>query len=202
MDHWKYLKSVVHLKMSGNGRRSARSRIKSATDADEDDPLRKTKPNLKVRKDHRSTSTSRAYSPIRIFEVNLKVMLGLSVFAFFVIFFLIHRLVNQAEEAPRPRVVTPFPAPKVMDLPQVKFDSFFLIWFFGDSVYEVWMNWLWQFGGEHIESLYWGTYRPHVYLGIRARYSVYSVILWFCTVSFELVLILYNKHALCKMNNV
>ena len=111
--------------MSGNGRRSARSRIKSATDADEDDPLRKTKPNLKVRKDHKSTSTSRAYSPIRIFDVNLKVMLGLSVFAFFVIFFLIHRLVNQAEEAPRPRVVTPFPAPKVMDLPQVKFDFFF-----------------------------------------------------------------------------
>ncbi|GAV87816.1 Glyco_hydro_63 domain-containing protein [Cephalotus follicularis] len=26
-----------------------------------------------------------------------------------------------------------------------------------------------QFQGEHKESLYWGTYRPHVYLGIRAR---------------------------------
>lgn len=26
-----------------------------------------------------------------------------------------------------------------------------------------------QFEGEHKESLYWGTYRPHVYLGIRAR---------------------------------
>jgi Glycosyl hydrolase family 63 N-terminal domain len=26
-----------------------------------------------------------------------------------------------------------------------------------------------QFGGDHKESLYWGTYRPHVYLGIRAR---------------------------------
>ena len=36
------------------------------------------------------------------------------------------------------------------------------------------MTWLalLQFEGEHKESLYWGTYRPHVYLGIRARYNV------------------------------
>ncbi|KAK1259540.1 Mannosyl-oligosaccharide glucosidase GCS1 [Acorus gramineus] len=40
-------------------------------------------------------------------------------------------------------VVTPLAAPKMMDLP--------------------------QFQGEHRESLYWGTYRPQVYLGIRAR---------------------------------
>jgi hypothetical protein len=26
-----------------------------------------------------------------------------------------------------------------------------------------------QFQGDHKESLYWGTYRPNVYLGIRAR---------------------------------
>ncbi|KAK4597669.1 hypothetical protein RGQ29_015261 [Quercus rubra] len=124
--------------MSGNGRRTTRSRTKSATDADGDDPLRNTKPNPKLRKDR-----NRAHNSIRIFDVNLKVMLGVSVFAFFVIFFLIRRLVNPAEEVRRPRVVTPFPAPKIMDLP--------------------------QFQGEHRESLYWGTYRPHVYLGIRAR---------------------------------
>ncbi|KAJ4748521.1 Mannosyl-oligosaccharide glucosidase [Rhynchospora pubera] len=41
------------------------------------------------------------------------------------------------------RSVTPLPMPKLMDLP--------------------------QFGGYHKDSLYWGTYRPHVYLGIRAR---------------------------------
>lgn len=41
------------------------------------------------------------------------------------------------------RIVTPLPALKMMDLP--------------------------QFQGEHRESLYWGTYRPQVYLGIRAR---------------------------------
>ena len=32
------------------------------------------------------------------------------------------------------------------------------------------MNRVLQFQGEHKESLYWGTYRPQVYLGIRARY--------------------------------
>ena len=65
-------------------------RTKSAADADGDDPLRNTKP--KLRKDR-----NRA----RIFDVNLKVMLGVSVFAFFVIFFLIRRLVNPAEKVER-----------------------------------------------------------------------------------------------------
>ncbi|VAH68854.1 unnamed protein product [Triticum turgidum subsp. durum] len=41
------------------------------------------------------------------------------------------------------RSVTPLDAPLMMDLP--------------------------QFQGEHQESLYWGTYRPNLYLGIRAR---------------------------------
>ncbi|KAL4570114.1 hypothetical protein LXL04_025765 [Taraxacum kok-saghyz] len=42
-----------------------------------------------------------------------------------------------------PRVITPFPAPKIMDLE--------------------------MFQGDHKESLYWGTYRPQVYFGVRAR---------------------------------
>ncbi|KAM7261881.1 hypothetical protein ACFE04_020958 [Oxalis oulophora] len=50
---------------------------------------------------------------------------------------------QQPQPLPLPRAITPFPAPKVMDLP--------------------------QFQGHHKESLYWGTYRPHLYLGIRAR---------------------------------
>ncbi|KAK4402661.1 Mannosyl-oligosaccharide glucosidase GCS1 [Sesamum angolense] len=50
--------------------------------------------------------------------------------------------VNSVKKSVRPRVVTPLPAPKLMDL----------------SMFE----------GEHKESLYWGTYRPHVYFGIRA----------------------------------
>lgn len=54
----------------------------------------------------------------------------------------------------KPRVVTPFPAPKLMDLP--------------------------MFQGEHKESLYWGTYRPHVYFGIRARtpQSLLAGLMW------------------------
>ena len=130
--------------MSGNGRRTTRSRTKSATDANGDDPLCNTKPNPKLRKDR-----NRAHN---------------SVFAFFVIFFLIRRLVNPAEEVQRPRVVTPFPAPKIMDLPQVKceifFNFFFLnsgwlvilsVSFIGSITICLWseLNWLWQFQGEH-----------------------------------------------------
>ncbi|KAI8004125.1 hypothetical protein LOK49_LG08G03146 [Camellia lanceoleosa] len=58
---------------------------------------------------------------------------------------MIHRLLIAVEHPQKPRVVTPFPAPKIMDLP--------------------------QFQGDHKESSYWGTYRPKVYLGIRARTS-------------------------------
>ena len=72
-------------------------RTKSAADADSDDPLRNTKPNPKLRRDR-----NRAHKSIWIFDVNLKVMLGVSDFAFFVIFFLIRILVNPAEKARRP----------------------------------------------------------------------------------------------------
>ncbi|KAK9276690.1 hypothetical protein L1049_006226 [Liquidambar formosana] len=124
--------------MTGSGRRSARSRIKSSTDAIEDDSAHKTRPNHKLREDR-----SKDHSSIRIFNVNLKALLGIGVFSFSIVLFLIHHLIKPVEEAQKPRVVTPFPAPKLMDLP--------------------------QFQGEHKESLYWGTYRPQVYLGIRAR---------------------------------
>ncbi|CAI8616993.1 unnamed protein product [Vicia faba] len=61
---------------------------------------------------------------------------------------------SRGTEPHLPRVVTPFPAPKIMDLP--------------------------QFQGEHKESLYWGTYRPHLYLGIRARtpQSLMAGLMW------------------------
>ncbi|KAL7236731.1 hypothetical protein ACSBR1_019935 [Camellia fascicularis] len=37
-----------------------------------------------------------------------------------------------------------------------------------------------QFQGDHKESLYWGTYRPNVYLGIRARtpQSLVAGLMW------------------------
>ncbi|KAL1807328.1 hypothetical protein ACET3Z_030396 [Daucus carota] len=56
---------------------------------------------------------------------------------------LIYRILESSADDPMERVVTPFPSPRLMDLP--------------------------MFQGEHKESLYWGTYRPQVYLGIRAR---------------------------------
>ncbi|XP_024027588.1 mannosyl-oligosaccharide glucosidase GCS1 [Morus notabilis] len=127
--------------MTGGGRASARSRIKSSSDAygrNEPPSSPKPKPHSKP-----LSRGGRTHDSIRIFNVDLKLMLGISVISFFFIFLLIHKLVKPAEQSRRPRVVTPFPAPKVMDLP--------------------------QFQGDHKESLYWGTYRPHVYLGVRAR---------------------------------
>ncbi|KAK0575137.1 hypothetical protein LWI29_034460 [Acer saccharum] len=95
--------------MAGGSRRSARSRIKSSTDADEDEPLRNTRINSKNRRDSSNS--------LRLFNVRLEIVLGFCILSFLVIFFLIRRLVNTVEENQRPRVVTPFPAPKLMDLP-------------------------------------------------------------------------------------
>ncbi|OMO60462.1 Glycoside hydrolase, family 63, partial [Corchorus capsularis] len=127
--------------MTGGGRRSARSRVKSSTDVNEDDDaLRRTKPNSK----HRRDKSKDHGNALRILGANFKIMIFFTIVAGLIIFFLVSHLITPAaEEAQRPRVVTPFPAPKIMDLP--------------------------QFQGEHKESLYWGTYRPHVYFGIRAR---------------------------------
>ncbi|KAI3832129.1 hypothetical protein MKX03_001491 [Papaver bracteatum] len=61
-------------------------------------------------------------------------------------YLLVYHLIqpNEGEkQVEKLRVIIPFPAPKIMDLI--------------------------QFQGDHKESFYWGTYRPHVYLGIRSR---------------------------------
>lgn len=100
--------------MSGTGR-STRSRVNSskhANDDDDDDVSLRRRPNLRRR-------GARNDSSIRIFNVDLKIILGLSVVAFFAILFLIYNLINPVQQAQMPRVVTPFPAPKLMDLPQV-----------------------------------------------------------------------------------
>ena len=106
--------------MAGGSSRSgnARTRIKSSNDAGENDNgvTRGTKPNLKPRSRNRSKNDQ---SLIRIFNVDLKIMLGIGVFSFLIVLLLIHNLVNHVEEAEMPRVITPFPAPKLMDLPQV-----------------------------------------------------------------------------------
>lgn len=114
--------AVLHSrKMSGNGRRSARSRIKSSTDGDEGEPLRPRRTNLKNRRDQNS---------LRLFRVDVRIMLGLSIFSLLTISFLIYRLVNSIHEADTPRVVTPFPAPKLMDLPVVKLNFMITCIFF------------------------------------------------------------------------
>lgn len=101
--------------MRGNGRRSARSRIKSSIDVDEFGGRRNSKPDRKFRKDGTGD-----HSYIKILNINAKALLAFVVLAFFTILFLILHLMKPVEDAQRPRVVTPFPAPKIMDLPQVK----------------------------------------------------------------------------------
>ncbi|KAJ7961629.1 mannosyl-oligosaccharide glucosidase GCS1-like [Quillaja saponaria] len=135
--------------MAGSGRSSARSRIRSSSDSNEDDSLRRTKANLRLRKFRTGDRSS-----IRMFKVDFRVILGASLLVFFIVFFLIRHRVNTVEKSEILRVVRPFPAPKVMDLH--------------------------QFQGDHKESLYWGTYRPHVYLGIRARtpQSLIAGLMW------------------------
>ncbi|CAH2038653.1 unnamed protein product [Thlaspi arvense] len=56
-----------------------------------------------------------------------------------------------------PSVITPFPGPKVMDLP--------------------------MFQGTHKADLYWGTYRPQAYFGVRARTpkSLVAGLMWLVT---------------------
>ncbi|XP_020229781.1 mannosyl-oligosaccharide glucosidase GCS1 [Cajanus cajan] len=122
--------------MSGSGRRTVRSRVRSLSEADADS-LQERRPAL-----NRHRERSKYGSSIPLFRsANLRVVLGICFLAFFVILFMIHHLL--LAEPKLPRAVTPLPAPKIMDLP--------------------------QFQGEHKESLYWGTYRPHAYFGIRAR---------------------------------
>ncbi|XP_042048739.1 mannosyl-oligosaccharide glucosidase GCS1-like isoform X2 [Salvia splendens] len=72
----------------------------------------------------------------------------------FIGFYITNSSINPANETVKPSVVTPLPSPKLMDLP--------------------------MFQGEHKESLYWGTYRPHVYFGIRARtpQSLLAGLMW------------------------
>lgn len=100
--------------MAGSGRRSARSRIRSSTDGSEDSSLRGGKPHPRQHRDR-----SKGYGTIRLLDVDVKVVLVISFFAFVVILFLISNLVRPAEQPSRPRVITPFPAPKLTDLPQV-----------------------------------------------------------------------------------
>ncbi|KAL5055445.1 hypothetical protein RYX36_036127 [Vicia faba] len=135
--------------MSGSGRTTARSRVRSSSEPDVNS-LREGRPKFS-----RHRGRSKYGSSIPLFNnVSIKLVLAISFFAFFIILFFIRHLVNYVAEPRLPRAITPFPGPKIMDLP--------------------------QFQGEHKESLYWGTYRPHLYLGIRARtpQSLMAGLMW------------------------
>ncbi|MCE3214833.1 hypothetical protein HAX54_053463 [Datura stramonium] len=123
--------------MAGTSRGSTRSRASKSSTGNP--PIRS--PNQMLRQDK-----TRNNSLIRIFSVNLKFLLGFGIISFAIALFFIYQVVNPMEKPQKPRVITPLPAPKLMDLP--------------------------MFQGEHRESLYWGTYRPQNYFGVRARYII------------------------------
>ncbi|KAG6475310.1 hypothetical protein ZIOFF_064528 [Zingiber officinale] len=143
--------------MSGGSRRTARNRGRPPTiDASDGKSHRDSRPVDAVRK-----VRSRDHGPIRLMDVSLKTLLwlGFGFLAFISVFLLISNHHWESwHESPAlmrlRRVVTPLQASKMMDLA--------------------------QFQGEHKESLYWGTYRPHVYFGIRARtpQSLIAGLMW------------------------
>ncbi|PIA51188.1 hypothetical protein AQUCO_01100191v1 [Aquilegia coerulea] len=129
---------------NSSSRRIARTRVKH--DENEDSSI--SNRNITTQNNNIKNRNQRTKNRdlIRIRSFDLKTLLGFCVLAFLVIVFVIYHLVTplvNEDEVQKLRVVTPFPAPRIMDLP--------------------------QFQGEHKESLYWGTYRPQVYFGVRAR---------------------------------
>lgn len=97
--------------MTGSGRRTARNRAKPSDGVD--DETRNLPPRTRK-------GTHRVRGPIRLMEVNVKYLLGFGFLALLIVVFLIYdRTVSVVDEDRRLRAVTPFPAPKMMDLPQV-----------------------------------------------------------------------------------
>lgn len=117
-------------------RKTARNRIKQPTSTVSGEDHRELRNRKGLRKE-------RGKDQLRILDVNF-VILGFTIVSSLVALFFVYRFVQFADaDEQLPRVITPFPAAKIMDLE--------------------------MFQGDHKESLYWGTYRPHVYFGVRAR---------------------------------
>ncbi|KAL8201349.1 hypothetical protein R6Q57_012688 [Mikania cordata] len=120
----------------GDGRKTARNRIKPS-------PSSASGENQREPRNRKASPKKRSKDQLRILDVNF-VLLGFIIVASLVALFFVFRSVQLSDGDDRlPRVITPFPGPKIMDLE--------------------------MFQGEQKESLYWGTYRPHVYFGVRAR---------------------------------
>lgn len=113
-------------------------------DTDRDEEIFKKTGRSSIRK-HSNHDRRFSHGLLYGMEFNLKTLLfslalALSVITFVIFYYYRMDDVNTSKSL---RVITPLPVPKIMDLPLFK--------------------------GKHRESLYWGTYRPQVYLGIRAR---------------------------------
>ncbi|KAL7609119.1 mannosyl-oligosaccharide glucosidase GCS1 [Lactuca sativa] len=120
----------------GDVRKTARNRIKPTTSSVSGEDHRELRNRKGLRRE-------RGKDQLRILDVNF-VLLGFTIVSSLVaLFFLYHFVQFSDADDQLPRVITPFPAPKIMDLE--------------------------MFQGDHKESLYWGTYRPQVYFGVRAR---------------------------------
>ncbi|KAL6519587.1 hypothetical protein OROHE_017407 [Orobanche hederae] len=134
--------------MTGISRRNnIHGRSKSSFDGDQSSHRENV--NTKTREPDGRVRTSN-----RIVNSTIMVLVASGILLIMVRLYTKSYFVKPVKETVRPRVVTPLPAPKLIDLP--------------------------MFQGEHKESLYWGTYRPQVYFGIRARtpQSLLAGLMW------------------------
>ncbi|KAL1565274.1 ADP-ribosylation factor GTPase-activating protein gcs1 [Salvia divinorum] len=132
--------------MAGVSRRNTRDKTISAGKSPNYDNAANTRTRKSAARGRRGFN--------RIVTSTFAILLSIGIVLITIGFFMKNYFINPAKETVKPRVVTPLPAPKLMDLP--------------------------MFQGEHKESLYWGTYRPHVYFGIRARtpQSLLAGLMW------------------------
>lgn len=112
--------------MTGASRRSAHGRIKSSSSGGD---------SLRYPPSIRRGGKGKELVSIGAFKSNLKILVVLMLLGIAIIYFVINRIVvsHESQRKPPPRVITPFPAPKLMDLSMVNtnlifddFASFFL----------------------------------------------------------------------------
>lgn len=124
--------------MNGPSRRSARGRIKSSsTGTDERGDSLRHSPIIRPGK-------RKELASIGAFKRNLKILVGLMILGIFVIYFVINRMFSHGL-FDEPRVITPFPAPKLMDLSMVHESYYRMLLFFSLSLLFLWEIWIGRF---------------------------------------------------------
>lgn len=99
--------------MTGASRRSAHGRIKSSSSSSSGGDSLRYPPSI------RRGGKGKELVSIGAFKSNLKILVGLMLLGIAIIYFVINRIVVSHESQKPPRVITPFPAPKLMDLSMV-----------------------------------------------------------------------------------